>query len=307
MKTSNRFLMSLLAAAVLSAGAANEAQAQTDTAGVPYFISQSFLGFDPEGDGTFTSPAYDFHESNAGARNTFVNFSGNVRGASVSATVASNSRGFFSAGNFASLTVSNARSEAANVTALQGSHTSVEFFTPGALAARSVFTWRATGTESATLGQTSAALYFLAGRYAGQTYTGALFGNGNPTMTRFGAGTYTYDLPLLLDQPIDLFYLSNARYIVSKTEASTVVGGTYTGTSNYANTHELVGIDLFDANDNRIDNWTMTDRSTGQTVFNQNGRVGAAAIPEPSTLTLLTTGLLPLAGVVARRRRPRTA
>ena len=84
MRTSNRFLMSLLAAAVLSAGAANEAQAQTDPAGVPYFISQSFLGFDEEGDGTFTSPALDFHESNAGPRNTFVNFSGNVRGASVS-------------------------------------------------------------------------------------------------------------------------------------------------------------------------------------------------------------------------------
>ena len=279
-------------------------RAQVDPAGVPYFISQAFLGFDPEGDGTFTSPANDLYDSNAGPRSTFLNFSDNVRGAGVSANASSLYNGFFSARNFVSLTVSNAQNEAATLNGLQGSHTSVEFFTPSALAARSVFTWRVTGTESATLGQTEGTLNFLAGRYGGQPFVNALFLNGNPTMTWSGPGTYTYNLPLLLDQPIDLFYLSLARYRVSKAEAQTVLGGTYTGTSNYASTYELAGIELFDANDNRIDNWTMTDLSTGQTVFNQNGRVGGQqVIPEPGTLALLASGVLPLLGLVARRRR----
>jgi hypothetical protein len=280
------------------------ARAQVDSAGVPYFISQSFLGFDPEGDGTTTSPANDLYDSNAGPRSTFLNFSGNVDGAGVSANASSLYNGFFSARNAVSLTVSNVQDAASTLNALQGSHTSVQFFTPGALAERSVFTWRVTGTESATLGQTEGTLNFLAGRYGGQPFINALFLNSNPTMTWTGPGTYTYNLPLLLDQPIDLFYLSLARYRVSKAEAQTVLGGTYTGTSNYASTYELVGVALFDGSGNPINNWTMTDLSTGQTVFNQNGRVeGQAVIPEPGTLALLAPGLLPLVGMVRRRRR----
>jgi hypothetical protein len=98
-----------------------------------------------------------------------------------------------------------------------------------------------------------------------QSYT------ANSPLTRFGPENYSYNIgDIRLDQRVR-----------ASLPGQIPQGGSFSAFANYSNTYELMGIDLFDANDNAINNWTLTDLATGQTVFNQDGRV---AVPEPATL-----------------------
>lgn len=80
---------------------------------------------------------------------------------------------------------------------------------------------------------------------------------------------------------------------------STDAAGNCSFFSNYSSTYELVGIDLFDSNNQLIADWTLQDAETGLTVFNATGRVDIA-VSEPDTLTQVGVGLF---GVVFSRRR----
>ncbi|GEM_PF-2863072 len=298
-------IASLTAAACLGFTAPAAAQDPTLT---PYFRSLSFFGVDDDGDGTYSSAApggIDYRDSNSGPASTFVTGAGNVNGATVSGTASSRYNGFFSARNSASLTINNVQANGYYIVGGQGSHTRVQFFTPGALAERSVFTWRVTGTGTTNAGMATGRLDFLAGAYDAGTSFDTLFDAGNGALSVYGPGTYTYTLPLLLDQPIDLFYWSSAFVEVSQSTAASLLGGVISGSADFGNTFTLEKIDLYDANDNLITEWTMQDLSTGLIVFDQNGRTFAAgaAVPEPGTLTLALIGGLGLAAFHCRARR----
>lgn len=211
--------------------------------------------------------------------------------------------GFYSARNSVSMTVDNAAEvDGYYVAAGQGTRTQVQFFTPEAAAARSTFTWRVTGSDSAPYGRATSRLDFLAGAYGDEDWN-YLFNSGL-AMTHFGPGTYTYNMAAPLNQPIDLFFWSAAFAEVDRGQAPQ--GASFTSFANYGSTYELVAIELFDASDNLITNWSMVDLITNQTVFNQDGRLDpqATPVPEPGTMALVGLGL---AGVAARRRTSRSS
>jgi hypothetical protein len=240
--------------------------------------------------------------SNTGPRvNTSVSATASQNGATMYANGQALYNGFYSAKNSVSMTVDNASAtDGYYVVAGQGTRTQVEFFTPDALAARSTFTWRVTGSESAPYGQATSRLDFLAGFYGNQDWN-YLFTSGQ-AMTQYGPGTYTYNLAGVLNQPIDLYFWSAAFAEVDRGQAPQ--GANFTSIANYGSTYDLVGIQLYDANDQLITNWTMKDLTTGQTVFDQDGRLDAAPapVPEPASCLLLGTGLLGIARW--RRNKP---
>jgi len=69
----------------------------------------------------------------------------------------------------------------------------------------------------------------------------------------------------------------------------------------------LENVQLYDANDTPVTEWTPDDLSLGKSVFNQDGRIEDIAPPpavrEPATVELMLTGLCSVAGVARRRRR----
>jgi hypothetical protein len=276
-----------------------------DIASSPFYRSIALQGITYDGgpDNSFAIGNGVDAFSNTGPRvNTSVSSTSSQNGATMYANGQALYNGFYSAKNSVSMTIDNASAtDGYYVVAGQGTRTQVEFFSPDALAARSTFTWRVTGTESAPYGQATSRIDFLAGFYGAEDWN-YLFTSGL-AMTQYGPGTYTYNLAGVLNQPIDLYFWSAAFAEVDRGQAPQ--GANFTSIANYGSTYELVGIQLFDANDQLITNWTMKDLTTNQTVFNQDGRIGAAPapVPEPATCLLLGTGLLGVARV--RRRQPR--
>lgn len=219
-----------------------------------------------------------------------------VGGATVSAQSSTTAPNFFMARNSASLAVENAEAARYTAQSSHGTHTQVEFFTPTALTpARTRFHWNVSGLTSSTYPGvvTNADLRFAAGYFPTTSYYDFFDlptrENGGPLMSVSGTGAFSYNLPLLLNQPIDLFYHS-----VAYTSFTAEGGETFSGFSDFSNTHILDRIELFDSNDTLIPEWGLRELSSGQVMFDQNGRTAAAngggAVPEPGTLAFLALG-----------------
>ncbi|MBK6510949.1 MAG: PEP-CTERM sorting domain-containing protein [Haliea sp.] len=189
-----------------------------------------------------------------------------------------------------------------------GSRTSVTFYSPQALADRAIFHWNVSGIQSTNDLATcnlpglfnncaSGPLAFLATTNTNLDFN-ALFDSANNPLNRFGPG-YTYDIGgMPLNQTISLMYWTSA--FVTLNANQTTQGGSFSKFANCSNTFELANIDLFDANNDLITDWTMTDLATGRPVFNQNGQISAVDVPEPAIITLVGLGL---AALRFRRRR----
>jgi hypothetical protein len=236
--------------------------------------------------------------------NTSIRFNDDLGQAHVTASAVTISNGFFTARNSAILSVTNSEEVRYISQSSHGTHTTVEFFSPTVLVpARTVFHWRVSGSISKSDPRilANADLRFAAGYFPTSSYYDFFDmptqENGGPLLYRTGGGDFSYQLPLTLNQPIDLFYHS-----VAYVSMNTGLGESFSGFSNFSNTHELERIDLFDSNDVPIPIWSMTDRSNGQIMFTQDGRTAAAngvTAPEPGTLALAMLGV---AGLVVRLR-----
>jgi hypothetical protein len=148
---------------------------------------------------------------------------------------------------------------------------------------------------------------FAAGIYPSTDFNGFF---GIPTgpgqrMQEAGPGVFTYNLPMILDQPIDLFYWSSAYVEVKEPDTAGLGSGTsINAVADFSNTYILEDITLYDSNGDEITNWTMEETSSGIVMFDQNGRTPAASgtsAPEPTTLALLASGGAAL--LIRKRRR----
>lgn len=272
---------------------------------IPFFRSISGFGRDTVADGipSYSIPAEDIdYRDTPIPQNTRIAFTGkDYDGARVSANLFSNDFGFFAAKNHAELGVTNVQNHGYYALAGRGSHTTVEFFTPGALAERAVFRWRVTGLSSTTVGIANSRIDFAAGSYATTNFNSFFDIPEGERLVGLGPGTYTYTLPMTLDQPIDLFYWSSAYIEVKDSETTALVGQSFSALADFSSTYILDKIDLFDGSNNLLNNWTMREVSSGTVMFDQNGRTinaGVTSAPEPASLLLLSLG-----GVIALRRR----
>jgi hypothetical protein len=261
------------------------------------FIDFTALGRNPDNDNPgYTGEFFDLNYMQPTSRPTSLNVSyTDALGANITMQGSTVPNGFFSARNQVSMSVSNVQSEGYQATTAQGSHTQVTFFTPGALAASSVYHWHVTGTTGSTVpgANVNAGLSFLAGDFGGADLT-TMFSNPSTT-SLIGPGNLSYALPLVLNKPIDLYYYSGSYFETKKSQGAALLGGTLSGFSNFSNTYTLDSIDLFDSNGDPITNWTMEEiNNPGVALFDQNGRTAAAnassAAPEPATLMFLALG-----------------
>jgi len=233
--------------------------------------------------------------------------------------------GFYAGRNHAQISVTNANAgDQYYQVAGQGSATSVQFFTPEAAAARATFTWQVTGSSSNPSGignvgcpqpvpppgcfpPATGRLDFGASTNQDVNWL-HLFADPNDeleSITRFGPGTFSYNLPIAnLGDVINLFYWSSAYTQVNAGEAPQ--GSNFQLTADYFNTFLLAEVQLFDENDNPISEWSMVDMNLGEEVFNQDGRVAPVLPPPPEGVPEPASGALLLAAAaatVATRRR----
>lgn len=254
-----------------------------------------------------------------------------LNGATMTTVGAAAYSGFYAGRNYASISVSNANAaDQYYQVAGQGTATSVQFFTPEAAAAYATFTWRVSGSTSnpSQVGNTTCStpipepgcfpaatgrLDFGASTRADAVWSHLFFDPEDKleTITRFGPGTYTYRLPIEeLGEVIRLFYWSSAYAQVNAGEAP--AGSSFTLTADYYNTVVLEEVQLFDASDTPLSDWTMRDLTSGDDVFNQSGRLAAVlpapplptpgTVPEPGAPALLALALF-AAGLAGRRGR----
>jgi hypothetical protein len=305
MKSNQRTSLTLVVG-IIVAGifGVTSAQAQEPN---PSYVNFTALGRNGDNDNPgYTADEFDINYLEATPRNTYLNVSRTFdSGAQITMQGSAISNGFFSARNQVSMTVTNVQHEGYQATTQTGSHTQVQFFTPGTLATSSVYRWNVSGTTGSSLSgaNVNGGLSFLAGNFGGAGYN-TVFSSVN-TQVLIGPGTLTYTLPQVLNQPIDLYFVSGAYFETKRSQSLALLGGTISGFSNFGSTYTLEGIDLYDSNDDLITNWTMEDVSLpGVPLFDQDGRTAAAggfgvAAPEPTTLALLAVGGI---GMLARRR-----
>ncbi len=249
--------------------------------------------------------------SNAAYSPASLNTTWTDTGATITARASTTPGGFFTSRNSASLAVTNAAAgDGYYAQGSYGSRTTVQFFSPQALAQSATFNWHVSGSQTPTVtGQCvpSSQIYnncstsridFLA-----TTNPNATFGDvfTDPTaLLRFGPGDFSYSIAgMPLNQTISLMYWTSA--FVGVVPGQIAKGQKFSALADYSNTYDLLSIDLFDANNNLITDWTLLDLSTGTTVFNQNGRI-PTSVPEPSAIMLLSFGLLGLLGLAFARR-----
>lgn len=290
---------------------------------VPYISTSSLFGRDTTADGiaSYAADAANLYNTAAGAFNfnsgrpdatatgSTLAFDQTLDGTRVRSSASGIGGGFYVAKNYASVNVDRVPNVGYIAAGVYGSQTQLKFLVAPSNAAYSVFKWDVTGASSTSpnTGYAGSVLRFLAGYYPTETYNSIFNVAVAPPGVQIleNSGTLRYNLPIVLGQNIDLFYQATASVQLKQTEAATILGSRYTAEADYASTTILDRIDLFDANNNRITtNWVLADATTGQALFDQNGRIGASAtVPEPGTLVLIGTGLFPIAGLAMRRRK----
>ncbi|MCL4746125.1 MAG: hypothetical protein KJZ83_12005, partial [Burkholderiaceae bacterium] len=185
-----------------------------------------------------------------------------ANGATMTTTGASAYAGWYAGRNYAGISVTNANvNDLYYEVAGQGSATSVKFFSPDAAAAYATFTWNVTGTTSnpsdiqpgCTINY-SDCFPTAAGRLDFGASTNPLVtwrhlftdpDNLLDSITRFGPGTYTYSLPIVLGIPIDLYYWSSAFTQVDPGSINAPQGSNFTLSAQYFNTAALADVQLF--------------------------------------------------------------
>lgn len=289
-----------------SAGYVSEGGGSFDA--VPMYRAFGFAGVDVDNNGAYPESDFDAidYVSNV-APKPLLHIDRQVQAgaASFSGTAWSAWSGFYAARSYASMTVVNADpAQRYYVVAGQGSATSVQFFTPDAAASKAVFTWHVTGVESNPpgVGQATGRIDFAATTDEGRSWVDLFNGGFENQLFEYGTGTFTHTLPVTdLGVPIYLYYWSSAfvEYLGGQLPA----GASFTATADYGQTVVLESVQLLDADDNPIYEWWMQDLVTGETVFDQGGRIAEVLppppVPEPGTWAMLAAGLI----AIGRRLR----
>lgn len=235
-----------------------------------------------------------------------------VNGATVTSRSSATPGGFYLSRNAASLSISNANAQDGYYSLGGfGSMTTVQFFSAEAEASRASFRWRVTGGETATpVGScmpesdifdlcATARIDFAATNAADVDFFDLLNGNHGGVMTEFGTGEYSYNIAgFPLGDVITLGYWTSAFVQINPNQLAQGADAFYA--ADYTSTFELLGVDLFDSTDQLITDWTLVDLTTGETVFDSDGRI-AVSVPEPGSLVMLVVGLLGI-GFASRKR-----
>lgn len=191
--------------------------------------------------------------------------------------------GFAQAKASVSMSVGNAIANGGyNTVASQGSRTQA-FFISAATPGRADFNFTLSGNSSSPYGLALGRLDFLAREFT--PGNGSWFDVfGSSALHADTPGNYTFTYSGSLAGALDILFYAAAGVVIQ--DGATVPGGAdFTAFANFADTFDLVSIDLFDTQDQRITEWGLTDVASNQIVFDQDGRV-QASVPEPGTLAL---------------------
>jgi hypothetical protein len=291
--------------------AAPVAQAQGDPYGqVPLYRALVFGGIASNGNdyqaGNFDT--IDHASNTAPMPFASMNRSFAANGATMNYTGWAAANAFYTARTYASMSVTNANADDTYyLVAGQGTATSLTFFTPGAQSARATFTFTMSGVESnpSNVGRATSRLDFAASTDTSKTWLDLFDPNGglNPLL-RFGAGTFTYTLPIVpLGQTLNLYFWTSA--FTEVLAGSFAQGSNFSMTADYGNTIVLDDVQLYDTTtDALLSNWELKDDLSGDILFDATGRIAEITpIPEPGTWLLMLGGLC-VVGWLARLRRP---
>lgn len=279
-----------------------------DFAGVPMYRSLNYGYIYDSASGDIQMEGLDYVSNVAPTVNTLETGRIDMDGATAWYTGSSQYSGFYAARTYASMTVQNAQADHWYYwQAGQGTSTSITFFDATDAAARAEFHWHVSGTSNSSsgTGYADGRLDFAATTDTGHSWLD-LFDGGfeDGTLSAFGPGDYTYRLPVEeLGTPINLYFWTSA--FVRLLPGDLAVGDGTTITANYSRTIFLEGVDLYDANDNLLSDWSMVDTDSGTTLFTDAGRqvpvLPTLPIPEPGTWALMLGGLLSIGWTVRRR------
>jgi len=299
------FLLSLASSALLSLALVAPAQAGISAEGGgdytknPLYRAFLFGGIDRGGEGGYDFDdisGIDYVSNTAPKTQASISGSFSANGATMNLNGWSAWSGYYAARTFASMTVSNANAaDTYYVVAGQGSTTSLRFYTPEAAADHATFTFRISGSESnpASLGASTARLDFAATTETGLSWNELFTGGLSDKLFVYGAGTYTYTLPIAdLGQAINLYFWTSAY---TEVRAGTFAqGSNFSMTADYGHTVVLEEVQLFTADEQQVSEWTLEDAEMGTLIFDQAGRIAEvlpAPVPEPGTWALMVAGL----------------
>ncbi|MBP6251704.1 MAG: PEP-CTERM sorting domain-containing protein [Rubrivivax sp.] len=306
--------LALAAAAALclaAAGASADVRYEGggDFGGVPMYRALNY-GYVFNGDtGDFQMEGLDYVSNVAPRFNSTEHGRIDLDGATAWYTGSAQYSGFYAARTYAAMTVENAQADHTYYwVAGQGTSTSITFFDASAAAARAEFRWHVSGNSSSTsgTGEADGRVDFFATTETGRSWLELFDGSfeAEGSLTGFGPGDYTYRLPVEeLGKPINLYFWTSA-YVWLKPGDLGAGDGT-TITADYSRTIVLEGVDLYDADDNLLNDWSMVDTDSGTTLFTEAGRqvpvLPPAPIPEPGTWAMMLGGLASM-GWMRRRR-----